>query len=101
MEMVESRKWFHYYKNQNLLIYCYFFMKKTQTISLPIEEEIAKEISRSSEVDREDIALLLSLWLQKRRKERVEDFFRKVDAISFSAREKGLSEEKLKEILAD
>jgi hypothetical protein len=75
-------------------------MKKAQTILLPIDPEIAEEISKSSDLDREDIATLLSLWLKRRKKERVEDFFKTVEAIASKAHERGLTEESFKNILA-
>lgn len=75
-------------------------MKKSQAIILPLDLETAEEISRSSEVDREDIARLLSLWLKRRKKERVEDFFSAIEEISSNARARGLTENILDQLLA-
>lgn len=75
-------------------------MLTTETITIQVTPEIAKAFRSASETDRRKMELLLNLRLLEvtRARKPLEQVMRE---ISRSAKERGLTEEKLKELLAD
>lgn len=70
-----------------------------QNITIQVDEEAAKAFNSSSEARRRNFETLFSRWLKDSAE--VPSLLEMMDKISRTAREKGLTEEKLKELLAD
>ncbi|GIK09440.1 MAG: hypothetical protein JETCAE02_14500 [Anaerolineaceae bacterium] len=75
-------------------------MLTTETITIQVTPEIANAFRSASETDRRKMELLLNLRLLEvtRARKPLEQIMRE---ISRSAKERGLMEDKLKELLAD